>query len=333
MKKVTWGVLSVSKFAMEKAIPAMQRSELCSIEAIASRTLPRAQEAARRLKIPRAYGSYEELLADPAIEAIYNPLPNDLHLPWTVKAAEAGKHVLCEKPLTLSADEARAMLAARDRTKVLITEAFMVRSHPQWLKAREVARSGRIGPLRAAQGFFSYSNADPKNIRNILSMGGGALMDIGCYPIVTSRFLFESEPRRVLSLIERDPKLGIDRLSSAILDFPAGQAVFTCSTQLVAYQRMNFFGTKGRIEVEIPFNAPPDRPCRLFVDDGSSLFGEGIEEIAIPTCDQYTVQGDLFSKMVREKSRPEFPLEDAVKQMQVIDALFRSAKSGNWEAP
>jgi predicted dehydrogenase len=332
-EKVSWGVLGVAKIAVEKVIPALQRGEWSRVEAIASRSLEKAQAAAKRLGIPRAYGSYEELLADPAIEAVYNPLPNHLHVPWSVKAAGAGKHVLCEKPIGLSAAEARALLQARNRTGVLITEAFMVRSHPQWLGARDLARSGRIGELRAIQGFFSYSNSDPKNIRNVQSMGGGGLLDIGCYPIVTSRFLFGSEPRRVLALIERDPALGIDRLASAILDFPQGHSSFTCSTQLVPYQRMQLLGTRGRIEIEIPFNAPPDRPCRAFLDDGSDLFGRGIETVSFPVVDQYTIQGDLFSRAIREKRRPEFPLEDAVENMRVIEALFRSAESGRWETP
>ena len=209
----------------------------------------------------------------------------------------------------------------------------MVRSHPQWLKAREIVRSGRIGELRAAQGFFSYHLTDPANIRNIASMGGGGLLDIGVYPTVTSRFLFQAEPRRVMGLVERDPKLGIDRLSSAVLEFPAGQAAFTCGTQLVPYQRMNFFGTKGRLEVEIPFNAPPDRPCRISVDDGSDLSGKGVETITLPVCDQYTAQGDLFSRFVRGEAAPEFPLEDAVMNMRVIEAILRSGESGRWELP
>ena len=333
MDKVSWGVLGVAKIAVEKVVPAMQRGQWSRVEAIASRSLERAQEAAERLGIPRAYGSYEELLADPAIEAIYNPLPNHLHLPWSLKAAQAGKHVLCEKPIGLNAAEAKTLLDARNRAGVLITEAFMVRSHPQWLAARELVRSGRIGELRAAQGFFSYHNVDPKNIRNVPSMGGGGLMDIGCYPITTSRFIFESEPRRVLGLIERDSVMGIDRLTSGILDFPRGQSTFTCSTQLVPYQRMHFFGTRGRVEIEIPFNAPPDRPCRLFVDDGSDLFGGGIDCVEFPVTDQYTVQGDLFSQAARERRRPAFPLEDSILNMRVIDALFRSAESGRWEAP
>lgn len=331
MDPVRWGVLGVANIAVKKVIPAMQQGRHSEVVAIASRDRGRAEEAARRLGIARAYGSYEELLADPEIEAIYNPLPNHLHVPWSIRAAEAGKHVLCEKPIGLSSAEAEQLRAARDRTGMLIAEAFMIRSHPQWLAARELVRSGRIGTLRSALGFFSYSNVDPANIRNIAAYGGGGMMDIGCYPIVASRFIFGQEPVRALGLVERDPISGVDRLASALLDFPSGPSVFTCSTQLVPYQRMQFFGTTGRIEIEIPFNAPPDRPCRIFVDDGSDLFGGGIETREFPICDQYTIQGDLFSQAVRRQGAIEFPLEDSIRNMAVIEAIVRSADSGHWE--
>ena len=331
--KVRWGILSTAKIGVKKVIPGMQKGKFCEIAAICSRDLRRAEEEARSLGIAKAYGSYEELLADPQIDAIYNPLPNQLHVPWSIKAAEAGKHVLCEKPLSLTVDEARKLLAVRDRTKVKIGEAFMVRTHPQWLRTRELVASGRIGQLRAATGFFSYFNTDPTNIRNIPECGGGAVMDIGCYPINTSRFVFGEEPTKVLGLVERDPRLKVDRLTSAMLDFPSGQSTFTCSMQLVPYQRSQFFGTKGRIEIEIPFNAPPDRPCRLFVDDGSDVFGGGISAEEFPVCDQYTQQGDAFSRAVLDGSEVPGPLEDAVKNMAVIEAIFRSAESGKWEKP
>ena len=329
--KVRWGILGAAKIGIQKVIPAMQKGEWSTIAAIASRDLIKAQTAARDLGIPKAYGSYEELLADPDIEAIYNPLPNHLHVPWSVKCAEAGKHVLCEKPLSLTVREAKELVAVRDRTGVKMGEAFMVRTHPQWLRTRELVESGRIGDLRSVTGFFSYSNADPKNIRNIPEYGGGALMDIGCYPITTSRFVFQQEPTRVLGLIERDPQMGTDRLTSAILDFPSGRATFTCGTQLVSYQRMQFFGTKGRIEIEVPFNAPIDRPCRIFIDSGSDLFGGGIETEVIPACDQYTIQGDLFSRAIRENTEVPVTLEHAVQNMAVIEAVFRSAETGRWE--
>ena len=331
--KVRWGVLGAAKIAVEKVVPAMQRGEWSEVTAIASRDLQKAESAAQALGIPRAYGSYEELLADPSVEAVYNPLPNDLHAPWTIRAAEAGKHVLCEKPLSLNAGEARRLLEARRRTGVKIQEAFMVRTHPQWTGALALVRAGRIGSLRAVSGFFSYFNTDPANIRNRPEAGGGALMDIGCYPITISRLFFNEEPRRVSALVERDPALGVDRLTSALMDFPSGHAAFTCSTQLAPYQRMQFVGTRGRVEVLIPFNAPSDRPMRILLDDGSDLFGTNIETIEFPACDQYEIQGDLFSRAVRENTPQPIPLEDAVNNMAVIEAVFRSAETGNWETP
>ena len=229
IRKVRWGVLGAANIALVKVIPAMQRGTWSEITAIASRDPAKAQEAARALGIPKAYGSYEELVADPDIEAVYNPLPNHLHVPWSIRCAEAGKHVLCEKPVALDAAEARTLLDTQRRTGVKIGEAFMVRTHPQWLRTREIVRSGRIGDLRAIQGFFSYFNRDADNIRNVREWGGGGLMDIGCYPINTSRFIFGEEPRRVMGLVERDPEMHIDCLASGILDFPSGQASFACS--------------------------------------------------------------------------------------------------------
>jgi predicted dehydrogenase len=332
MEPVRFGIISTAKIAGEKVIPAMQQGKLTRIEAIASRDLARAKEVAAQLGIPKAYGSYAELFADPEIEAVYNQLPNHLHVPISIEAAAAGKHVLCEKPVALTAAEAEKLIPARDNARVLIVEAFMVRQHPQWRRARELVREGRIGELRVVQGTFSYRNLDPANVRNIAEIGGGALYDIGCYPIVTSRFLFGAEPRRVLGLIERDPTFKTDRLTSAVLEYEQGQALFVCSTQLVPYQRMHAFGTKGRIEIQIPFNAPPDRPFLIFVDDGSELGDASAREEVFEICNQYTLQGDEFARLVRTGERPEFPLEDSVRNMQVIDAIFRSAKSGRWES-
>jgi predicted dehydrogenase len=331
--KVRWGVLGAAAIALKKVIPGMQRSELCDIAAIASRDLGKAKKAADQLHIAKAYGSYEELLADPEIDAIYNPLPNHLHVPWSIKAAEAGKHVLCEKPISLDVAECRELIAVRDRTGVKIGEAFMVYSHPQWLRTRELARSGAIGELRSIIGAFSYFNDDPNNIRNMTGIGGGGLMDIGCYPITTSRFLFGGEPKHVSGLVEFDPKLGTDRLSSAMLDFGSGHSIFTCSTQLVPYQRMQILGTKGRVEIEIPFNAPPDKPCRIFVDDGSDPGGRNARVEELPVCDQYGLQGDDFSRAVLGKGEVQVTLENALANMAVIEAVFRSAKSGKLEAP
>jgi predicted dehydrogenase len=288
---------------------------------------------AEDLNIPKHYGSYEELLADPDIDAIYNPLPNHLHVPWSIRAAEAGKHVLCEKPIALSVAETRDLIAARDRTGVKMGEAFMVRLHPQWLRTLEIVRSGEIGDLRAMNCVFSYTNRDAANIRNRLDAGGGTIMDIGCYPIHTSRWIFGAEPRRVSALVERDPDFGTDRLVSALLDYPGGQAAFTCSTQMIPFQRMQFFGTKGYVEIEIPVNAPPDKETRIFVQTPGSLPGEPLRTETFGVCDQYTLQGDAFSRAILGERDVPVPLEDALRNMAVIEALFRSANTGMWEAP
>lgn len=330
-KKIRWGVLSTAAIGLKKVIPAMQQGQFSAVTAIASRDLKKSKAAAASLEIPTAYGSYEELLADPNIDAIYNPLPNHLHVPWTIKAAEAGKHVLCEKPISLTVAEAKTLLPVRDRTGVKIGEAFMVVTHPQWLRVRQLLEEGRIGPLRSVAGFFSYFNDDPANIRNQADIGGGALMDIGCYMILAARFGFAQEPTRVVAKLDRDPKMRTDRLTSALLDFPAGQAIFTCSTQLAPYQRVQFLGTKGRIEVEVPVNAPNDRPTRIFLDSGSDLFGGGIVTETFPVRDQYTIQGDVFSKAVLEGGEVPVTIEEAIKNMSVIEAIFRSGKTGQWE--
>ena len=324
--KVRWGILGDAKIGRTKVIPAMQKGDRSEVIAIASRNGEKARRVAEQLGIPRAYGSYEALLADSDVEAIYNPLPNHLHVPWSIRAAEAGKHVLCEKPIALSVAECRSLIEARDRTGVQIGEAFMVRTHPQWLRARELARGGDLGDLLAVVAAFSYYNRDPANIRSIPEWGGGALMDIGCYPVQISRFLFGEEPLRSTGAIERDPDLGIDRLTSGLLQFPGGHCVFTCSTQMVPYQRVQILCTKGRMEVEIPFNAPPDRPCRLLVDSGSDVFGGGVRVEELAVCDQYTIQGDLFSAAVRGEGEVPTPLEDSIRNMAVIEELFRTAE-------
>jgi predicted dehydrogenase len=329
-KKVRWGVLGAAAIGVRKVLPAMKFGQYCEVAAIASRSLAKAEQAAATVGIARAYGSYEELLADPDIDAVYNPLPNDLHVPWTLRAAEAGKHVLCEKPLALNRSQAATLLAVRDRTGVKIGEAFMVRCHPQWIRLRELLLAGRIGELRAVTGFFSYFNAAPGNIRNQVDAGGGALMDIGCYCVQASRFAFAQEPTRAIALIDRDPQMKIDRLTTALLDFPSGQATFTCSTQLVPWQRMQFFGTRGRIELEIPVNAPNDRPTRLFIDTGSDLFGGGMTTETFATCDQYTLQGDAFARAILDDTDVPVPIEDSLHNMAAIDAIFRSAASGQW---
>lgn len=326
MARLRWGILSTAKIGTEKVIPAMQRGDRCEVLAISSRSRDRAEQVASELEIPKAYGSYEELLADPEVDAVYNPLPNHMHVGWSIKALEAGKHVLCEKPIGLTAAEARQLVLAGEQfPKLKLMEAFMYRHHPQWQRARQLVDDGEIGQLRTIQSFFSYFNDDASNIRNQKEIGGGALMDIGCYNISLSRFLFASEPRRVLGLIEYDPDFGTDRITSGIMEFAKGTATFTCGTQLSPYQRVNAFGTQGRIEIEIPFNAPPDRPCKMWHQAGSS-----VEEIALEICDQYTIQGDLFAEAVLDDRPVPTPIGDAVNNMLVIEAIVESARQNTW---
>ena len=333
-RKVRWGILGVASIAMRRAIPAMQKGEWSEITAIASRDATKAKDAARTLGIPKSYGSYEDLLADPEVEAVYIPLPNHLHVPWSIRAAQAGKHVLCEKPLGVNAAGVRKLIEARDRAGVRIGEAFMVRTHPRWLRTRELVRAGRIGELRLIQSFFGYSNRDPKNVRNIAEFAGGALLDIGCYAVNLSRFLFEAEPIRAMGLLELDPELKTDRLTSATLEFPAGQCEFACSTQLAYHQRMILFGTAGRIEIDRPINPPTDQPSRIVVDENpSDPTGAGTVTETIDLCDQFTIQGDIFSRAIREGGDVPVPLEDSLCNMVAIDAIFRSAESGRWEKP
>ena len=323
MKKVKWGILGAASIALRKVIPGMQKGAYSEITAIASRDRKKAEEEARKLVIPKAYGSYEELLRDREIEAIYNPLPNHLHVPWSIKALEAGKHVLCEKPIALTSAEAQNLAdAAKQYPHLKVMEAFMYRFHPQWQHTRQMVNEGKIGELRTIQSFFSYYLDDANNIRNLAEAGGGGMMDIGCYTVSLSRFIFGSEPERVSGIVEYDPRFNIDRLSSSILDFGRGTSTFTCSTQLVPYQRVNIFGTTGRIEIEIPFNAPSDRPCKIWYQNGDE-----IEEILFDICDQYTLQGDQFSQAILNNTNVPTPIEDAVANMKVIEAVIRSAKS------
>jgi predicted dehydrogenase len=329
MKPVKWGIISTANIGVAKVIPGMLKSKDIEIVAISSRKRRTAEAWAGKLGIPRAYGSYEEMLADPEIEAVYNPLPNHLHVPLTLAAAKAGKHVLCEKPIALDAKE--AMQLKKAAKKVFIAEAFMVRHATQWIAARELVRKKKIGDVRAIQVMFTYFNRDPKNVRNMAAIGGGGLMDIGCYPITVSRFIFDAEPVRVTGTFERDPKFGTDRLASGLADFGAGRHLsFTVSTQLAPYQRVNIMGTKGRIEIEIPFNAPPDRPNRYFLQGMEMNVGAWTE---LPVSDQYQLQAEAFGRVLRGRQKPFWGVEDAIQNMKIIDALFRSEKSRKWEKP
>ena len=325
MSRLRWGVLGVARIATSKVIPAMQRSAATEVVAIGSRDLAKAERAAADLGIPRAYGSYEAVLSDPAVEAVYIPLPNHLHAPWTRRAALAGKHVLCEKPIGLDAGEARSLLDVRDRTGVRIQEAFMVRFHPQWTATLDLVRAGDLGDVRAMTGIFSYFNDDPANIRNVAAYGGGALMDIGCYFVMTSRLVLGREPARVLAMMERDPAFGTDRMTSVILDFGGATFAGTCATQTAPAQRVQIVGTRGRVEIEVPFNAAAGAPAWYVLERPSG----GAERRSTVPCDQYTLQGDAFAGAVRGGLSP-YPLEESIGNMRVIDALVRSAADGRW---
>jgi predicted dehydrogenase len=338
---VRWGVLGASHFALMAAIPAMKQAPLVELAAIASRSLEKSRQAAQSAGIPAAYGSYEELLADPEIEAIYNPLPNHLHVPWSIRAARAGKHVLCEKPIALSAADAQELADVARDTGKLVAEAFMVRYHPQWHEARELIESGQLGAVRAVQTAFSYSNSDLDNIRNQRDAGGGALYDIGCYAINVARLLFGSEPLRAVGMCERDARSGCDRLASAILDFGAGQASFVVGTQHVPYQRVHVFGTKGHLELEIPFNAPSTRPCKLRLDEGfegapdfsvARDSAERARTIELPPANHYTLQWQAISQAIRSGGPVLNDMASAVANMRVLDAVLRSCESQRWEA-
>lgn len=330
MKPVKWGILSTAKIGVEKVIPAMINSKLCHVQAIASRDASKARRAAEKLAIPVVHGSYQALLDDPDIEAVYIPVPNHLHVPLSIQAAEAGKHVLCEKPIALTAAETSQLIAARQRTGRIILEAFMVRHHPQWQQARQIINSGKLGDLRLVQSTFSFFNADPANIRNRTETGGGALYDIGVYPIVAARYFTGAEPRRVLGLMQRDPEQGIDTLTSAILDYGQTMAMFTVSTRMVPYQRLHLFGSVGRLEIEIPYNAPAGAATMLYLDDGKRPGDASAVKLTVAPCDQYQRQAEDFGRYVRGLAQPEFQLEDSLAQMRLVDALFQSAAEGRW---
>ncbi|WP_173088107.1 Gfo/Idh/MocA family oxidoreductase [Devosia sp. 1635] len=329
MKKIRWGILSTANIGMEKVTPAIMRSAHSEVVAIASRDLGKAQAAAAKLGITKAYGSYEELFADPDIDAIYNPLPNHLHVPMTLAAAQAGKHVLCEKPIALSAAEAEQLRQIpSDR---IVLEAFMIRFHPQWLRAREIIRSGELGEVRAINAVFTYFNADPANVRNQADIGGGGIMDIGCYPVTTGRFLFEAEPQRVVSLVERDPQFGTDRLASVLMDFGGGRQLnFICSTQLTGEQSVQVLGTKAKLEIIIPYNAPANERTAITVDTGAPFDGSLARREILPVCDQYTEQAEAFALAVLGEQPLPWGVEDAISSMKVLDAVFASEKSGGW---
>ncbi len=323
MARVRWGILSTARIARLHVIPALQHAPHANVMGLASRDLARAETLARSLAIPRAYETYAALLADPDIDAVYIPLPNDQHVRWSLAALEAGKHVLCEKPIGMTAEEAHTLLeAAAHARRLKVMEAFMYRFHPQWRTVKDLIARGAIGELRTIQSVFAYANLDPANIRNQVEHGGGGLMDIGSYCISLARWLFEAEPQHTCGVIAYDPTFGTDRLASAVLDFGRGTATFTCSTQASRFQRATIFGTHGHLEVEMPFTPPPDRACRIWHTHAGA-----VEELVFDPLDQYALMGEAFSRAILEDTPVPTPLEDAVNNMHVIDALVSGAQS------
>jgi predicted dehydrogenase len=321
-----WGIVSTANIGVRKVIPATRKAERCEVVAIASRNGDRAAETAAELGIPRAHEGYEALLADPDVDAVYVPLPNSEHAEWTIAAARAGKHVLCEKPLAMTAAEAEEMVRACAKEGVLLMEAFMYRLHPSWESVRELLASGRIGRLRAVQSWFSYFNDDPRNIRNVPELGGGALYDIGCYCINLSRMLFGAEPGAIEASVTRD-ETGTDVLTSAILAFDAGVATFTCSTRAEPDQRVHIYGTEGRISIGIPFNIPPDRPTEIVVTAGGDPpVSPDSETLTFATADQYTIQAERFADAVLDGRPLPIPPEDAIGNLRVIEAVLRAGE-------
>ena len=332
MTELSWGVLGASFFAIEHMIPALQQAKGLRVHGIASRELAKAGDGGGALRSARAYGDYESMLADPAIDVVFNPLPNHLHVPWTAKAARAGKHVLCEKPIALDADEAAQLIAVRDETGVQIQEAYVVTHHPQWKRVRELVRAGRIGRLRAIQGWVSYWLDDPENIRNKREMGGGGLLDIGVYPLLTARYVFEADPIRAFAAIERHPEWGTDVLASATLQFPNGILSFTCGTLSAVHQHMAIHGTEGRIELPDPFAQSPTRKASISILGPRQIWEPLNEEVeTLERVNQYVPQAEAFCAAVRGEAPPAFPLEESVKMMRALDALARSGESGRWE--
>lgn len=324
-----WGILSTARIGREFVIPQIQDAENGVVTAIASRDETRARAVAARFGIPHAFASYEALLASPEVDGVYIPLPTSQHVEWAVKAADAGKHVLVEKPLALNAREIRKVIEARDRNRVLVCEAFMVTYHPQWLKVRALIAEGAIGRLRHVQGAFTYHNVDPDNMRNRPELGGGGLPDIGVYPTVTTRFATGCEPDRIQALVERDTTFGTDIYASVKADFGGFELSFYVSTQMAARQMMVFHGDKGFIEVETPFNS------RIYGDDRVIVHNASHAQSTVyrfGDVRQYRLQAEAFARAAGGEDAPVFLLEDSVRNQKVIDAIFRAAEHDGWEA-
>ncbi|CAN7319044.1 Gfo/Idh/MocA family oxidoreductase [Rhizobium sp. LjRoot98] len=323
-----FGILSTAKIGRELVVPAIQDAENCVVTAIASRDLSKAREMADRFSVPHAFGSYEDMLASDLIDAVYIPLPTSQHVEWTIKAANAGKHVLCEKPIALKASEIDALIEARDRNKVLVSEAYMVTYSPVWRKVRSLLSEGAIGKLRHVQGAFTYYNRDAGNMRNKPELGGGGLPDIGVYPTISTRFVTGKEPLRVQANTDRDPEFGTDIYSSVRADFGDFELSFYISTQLAARQIMVFHGDKGFIEVKSPFNADRYGAEELELTNQnhsqSQLF-------RFQDARQYKLEAEAFSRAAKGEKEEVVTLESSVNNQKLIDAIYRASEKDGWE--
>lgn len=326
-----WGILSTAKIAREQVLPALQDSENGVVYAIASRDHDRARAVADRFGAPQSFGSYEELLASEEVGGVYIPLPTSQHVEWSLKAAEAGKHVLCEKPIALRADEIAPLIAARDTNGVMISEAFMVNYHPQWAKVAELIAEGAIGRLRHVAGAFSYFNKDPGNMRNQRDLGGGGLPDIGVYPTVTTRLVTGAELQRVQATVERDPDFGTDCYASVKADFGEFEMSFYCSTQMALRQHMAFHGENGFIEVTAPFNSGDYGHATVILHNQTH---DGAETFRFPGVRQYRLMAETFVRAAQgepaDSDRPVFSLENSVLNQKMIDAIFRAGDADGW---
>ena len=330
--KLNWAVLGVAKIAIDQVIPALQQSEYCNLIGVASRNAEKAQETALRFKIAKSYSSYQALLDDHDIDVVYIPLPNQLHFPWIEKCLKAGKHVLCEKPITLNTTEVKSLIRLRDETKLKVSEAFMVKSHPQWTKVKSLIEAGSFGPIKSVNGFFSYKLMDFNNVRYVKELGGGGIYDVGCYPVFTARHIFQEKPTRVFAATRKEESTGVDILASAIVDFPTGLLTFTCSMQMVPNQFMQFYGTEKWLQLRLPFNPLHKNEAVIEIHNNNINTPEP-ELISVPSCNQYTLMCDDFSQAIIEDREVSVPLEDSLINMAVLEALLSSAETGEWVAP
>jgi predicted dehydrogenase len=333
---IRWGVLGAAAIATGRTMPAMRDAPSACLLGLASRDRAKGQAAARALGIPRVYDSYDALLADGDIDAVYVPLPNQLHFDWSLRAMEAGKHVLCEKPLCLSAAQVQQLCEVRDRTGRHIEEGFGFRNHPQWAKFAELMASGAIGPVRAAHTTLAKQFLDPADVRNDPSAGGGATYDLGSYAISGCNLVFGRPPSRVVAAMEHDPVFGIDRLTSALLDYGVGHAALTVATQAGtagwgSHQQLSVLGTNGWMRFDFPYAHARPTASRIELGDATSVGSLPTQTFSFEPANQYMLQIERFSRLLLGNAVPSWPIEDALGTLRTIEALFASARSGGWQ--